>query len=392
MNKYKIGFWNYVETGTLNAAEAAEDWKELGFNMPMSFDYDPAKHRKEQMLEQLDACAQRGMQLIVCDARTSFHRYIAVGEKEYCKGVRDAAADFATHPAFGGFHVGDEPCKDQWRQAERAYIICKDAAPKSVPFINFLPYWDEDNFYDSLGVENEKYGELLDSFLKKTGAKRFGYDYYGQCAYFEKERYRNVYFRNLRIFSDAAKKNGAELIVSLLSVGHWSLRVPDEDLLRWQIATAVGHGATGLLWFFVYERRLDSSFRLSPVDLFWNRTETFGRLSRQNRTFQTYFAEKLSNLTFDGVTHFYKQYGGYAAFVPNAELQEIVPVVNPAPVSVARFTDKTGRAAYLLVNLLQDEPTCLDLRFGGYLQKNSGRIWFAPGQMYLFSGEESREQ
>lgn len=388
MNRYKIGFWNYVDTGVLNAEQAADDWKTLGMNMPMSFDYDPKRHKKEQMLEQLDACEKRGMKMIVCDSRTSFHHYMEVGEDTYRKGVREAAADFASHPAFFGFHVGDEPYKEQWEAAKRAYIVCREEVPVSMPFINFLPYWDENNFKDSLGVNNEKYGELLNDFLSETGAKKFGYDYYGQCAYFEKERYKEVYFRNLKIFGEAARKNNAELYVSLLSVGHWSLKVPDEDLIRWQLATAVAHGAVGLMWFFIYERRLDSSFRLSPIDLFWERTETFGRLSRQNRTFMEYYADILSKLQFDWVEHFGEQYGGFSEFHPNEEIEEIKPIVNPTPIAIARFKDEENGGTYVLVNLSQEEPSCIDIRCGKDLKANSGRIWFAPGQMIVLPNEK----
>ena len=123
---YKIGFWNYVNTGVLDAEQAADDWKALGMNMPMSFEYDPAKNRKEEMIAQLDACEKRGMKLIVCDARTTFFRYMAVGEEAFRKGVREAAKEFGDHPAFCGFHVGDEPGKTQWKAAENAYIICRE--------------------------------------------------------------------------------------------------------------------------------------------------------------------------------------------------------------------------------------------------------------------------
>ncbi len=387
-NGYKIGFWNYVKTGFLDIEKAADDWKDLGMNMPMSFEYDPKKNKKEEMLAQLDACEKRGMKLIVCDARTTYSRYFAVGEEAFRKGVREAAAEFSEHPAFFGFHVGDEPGKDMWHAAERAYTICREET-KEMPFINFLPYWDEENFKDVFGVEGEEYGALIEDFLSKTGARKFGYDYYGQCAYFERPRYVDVYFKNLNIFGKAAQKFGADLYVSLLSVGHWSLVVPDEDLIRWQISTAVAHGAAGLMWFFVYERNLDGSFRLSPIDLFWERTETFSRLSRQNRTFLTYYDNSLSQLRFAGVRHFGKCYGDTEAFVPGKDIAEIKNIVNPTPLAVSEFT-KDGNASYLVVNLSQNEPTCVEIRCGGGLQSCSGRRWIAPGQMVLLLNEKHR--
>ena len=107
MDRYKTGFWNYVDTGVLDPERAADEWKELGMNCPMSFEYSPERHQKEQMIAQLDACYRRGMKLIVCDERVTFHRYMQIGESAYKEGVFQAADDFAAHPAFGGFHVGD---------------------------------------------------------------------------------------------------------------------------------------------------------------------------------------------------------------------------------------------------------------------------------------------
>ena len=42
-DKFRIGFWNYVDTGVLEEEAAADDWKALGMNMPMSFEFDPEK-------------------------------------------------------------------------------------------------------------------------------------------------------------------------------------------------------------------------------------------------------------------------------------------------------------------------------------------------------------
>ena len=62
---FKIGFWNYVETGILDPKKAVKDWKELGMTLPMSFAYDPKKHKKEDMIALLDECQKEGMKVIV---------------------------------------------------------------------------------------------------------------------------------------------------------------------------------------------------------------------------------------------------------------------------------------------------------------------------------------
>ena len=383
--QYKIGFWNYVDTGVLSPEDAVKDWRELGMNLPMSFEFDPAKHDKQEATALLNACEKNGMKVIFCDARTRFDRLKQVGEKEFAHGVLDAARDFAAHPAFYGFHVGDEPDRILWNTATRAFQIVKEATPNAHTFINFLPYWDEPNFADCVADGIDGYAQILDAFLTETGTDILAYDYYGQGGYFERERFVDLYFQNLNMFGRLARKHGAELFPSLLSVGHWSLTVPNEDLLRWQISTAVAHGATGLMWFFVYERTYDGSFRTAPVDLFYHRTETFDRLARQNNTFMRFFADRLAPYSFDAVWHIGKQYGGTPAFVPSADIRSVETVVNPVPTAITRFKADEGKACYAVTNLSQTEPTAVIVHgkesFGGMNEK----IWLAPGQMFLIT-------
>lgn len=379
---YKIGFWNYVNSGVLDPAEAVSDWAELGMTTPMSFEFDPKKHSLDEAKKLLDECDRRGMKVIFCDARTRFSRLKEVGEKQFSLGVKQAAKDFATHPAFFGFHVGDEPDRALWDTAKKAFTIVKDCTPRARSFINFLPYWDEDNFNSSVADGIAGYKDMLNGFVADTGADIMAFDYYGQCAYFERERFVDLYFTNLNLFGGVARAHKIELFPSLLSVGHWSLVVPDEDLLRWQITTSVAHGASGLMWFFVYERTYDGSFRTSPIDLFYHRTETFDRLARQNNTFLRFFANRLAPYSFEWVKHVGKSYGGTSAFTPDGHIQNIEFIVNPVPLAVTKFT-AGGRALYAVTNLSQSEPTAIKAVGSESIDGANQKIWLAPGGMEL---------
>ena len=63
-------------------------------------------------------------------------------------------------------------------------------------------------------------------------------------------------------------------------IGFWNYRCPNEDDFRWQLNTAIAHGAKGILWFFFYMRYPHDNARLSPIDEHWKRTETFQWLSQ----------------------------------------------------------------------------------------------------------------
>ena len=87
--------------------------------------------------------------------------------------------------------------------------------------------------------------------------------------------------------------------------------------------------------------------------------------------------------------HLGKSFGSTPAFSFNEDLREIRTVVNPAPLSVTKF-EKDGQASWLLVNLSQNEPTCIDVTCGENLSQNSGRYWLAPGQMLLLKNKSHR--
>ena len=390
MSKYNIGFWNYVETGVIDERQAVSDWVELGMNLAMSFEFDIKQHDKASMYAVLDECYKKGLKVIVCDKRTSYYEHKQVGEENYRQGVRQAVKDFGSHPAVFGFHIGDEPLKEYWESAIRAFVINKEEAEHLTPFINFFPYFlDRKSFQRMLGVKNSDYGNKIREFLKRTGAKLISYDFYGQCGRFERRKWTNAYFTNLKLFHDACAEYGAVLFTSLLSVGHWAYRIPSEDDLRWQLSTAIAHGCEGLMWFFIYERSLDGSYRMSPIDLFYHRTPMFDLLARQNNTYLQYHCKILENYKFDRVEHYRRAYGGYPKFKGKGTLKKIKTVINPEPMSVSYFYNDKGEECIAVVNMSQDKPTCVKFTFLGEFEKyGKSNYWFAPGQMMIFTKEK----
>ncbi len=378
--QYDISFWNYQPVGFQDEAEAVAVWKEAGITLPMTFEYDPERHDKQRMLRLLDECEKSGMRAIVCDARTRYPRLRERGEKQFRSDVAAAVSDFGGHPAVFGFHVGDEPDKRNWECAISAYNIVREAAPKRTPFINMFPYWE--GFADTVGPESpEEYTQLLVEFIQRTKAPLISFDSYGQCAYFDRDYYQNCHIMNFRIFGEAARRTGARLFVSLLSVGHWSYRVPTQDDIRWQIYSAVAHGATGFHWFSFYQGTLDGNYRENPIDLFGRRTRTFEAISYEDRVFLKFFAEKLSQCTWESVRYFGLPQGGFPVLGKDDTLQEIRVIVNETSVAVTRWKDKDGDPAFTFVNMDRDLPTKLRLTFGGKLAARNCDIWIIPGQM-----------
>lgn len=380
----KISGWNYVPVGKIKAKEGVKELKQLGLNYPMSYKFYEGSS-KEEAIAFLDECDKQGLKTIWDDSRIYYNVYLTQGEEVYYKNVKKVVEDFGWHPALYGFMVGDEPVGKDFDKVARSLQICNELCPNKVHFLNLFPFWNEDNFYDTMGVHTGlEYSEKVSKLIKDSGIKMIAYDYYGQCCYFDREVYQDAYFRNLWIFGKAARENNIELFNSVLSVGHWSLRVPTEDDFRWQISTSIASGATGLAWFFIYERTLDHSFRNSPIDLFYERTSTFESLSRQNRTVLQYLAPVIKDFEFAWSKHFNKSYGGFELFTYDENITEISYIINPSPLIVSKFMAKDGRIMMMIVNMNQSEPVKARIKLGERFDNKCIEEWFAPGQMEVY--------
>ena len=305
--KFPIGFWNYTPTGYLGP-EAVKDWADLGMTMAGSPEFGEGDD-KETMLSILDACEEQGIRVIVFDERA---RWMGVNDDREAYKARFQAAldDFGHHPAVLGFHVGDEPTTDKtFQDAADAHRLQLETAPDLIPHLNFIPYWEGQ---EKTMLHAPTFEDWAVDFAKKSDLKILCYDCYTQMN--PGEEGFGMYFGNLRHFMSAAK--AADLIpwTTLLSVGHFRYRVPNEDDLRWQLNTAVASGMKGILWFFVYERVPTANYRLPPIDEFGERTETFTRMSRVNRHFLHQFGDFFLRAEHKATFHIEKSYGGYPLF------------------------------------------------------------------------------
>lgn len=388
-NRYYTSFWNYVKTGTLDNSDAANDWKKMGINLPMSWEYIDGESDKKIFLEMLDECQKHGMKVIICDSRTRWEQLTEKGIVEFEEGVKRAAEDFATHPAAFGFHIGDEPNKSQMPDMIEAYKIVKKAAPHLTPFVNFLPYWED---YSDPDAFNE-HVEYMCGVAKEAGLEMVCYDYYGQMASNESGRLIDLYFKNLNLFRIVAERNHIPLWTTLLSTAHYNSKTITEDDVMWQIATATAHGCKGIFWFYVYFRNLiNGSYRNYPISNFSEEKEygdMFYYLSRQNRIFLKHYASRLEGYNLSAVRHYNVSYGFTKLFKKGEfEIEDVNIIVNKeAPLIISRFINGEGKVKYVVVN--NDREKSVKLKFaykGGYSDAEVNKmqapdLWVAAGQM-----------
>lgn len=379
----KFGFWNYVESGVFGK-EAVQDWADMHCNLPMSFTYDCTRHNKQDMLDILDECQARGMKLILRDRRTSFKTLERIGEESFVQGVKDAYADFGTHPAAFGFFVGDEPRPDQNALYIKTVQLVMQHAPGLIPFGNLVPYWGGGSDYDMLvGAPEEEHTKLVEDYLRETKVPLLGYDQYTQCLNeaHNQEVGINSYFMVLDKYHELTKKYDIPFYSTLLSCGHWGFRLPTEDDIRWQIYTALAHGARGILWFHLYQYDAGSSYVGMPLcgpDRL--RTPLFEIISRQQYIFDCYYRQIFDKLEMTAVYHTGHIYDPRKRFCADDVLLDVNGKFSyPTIITYYKHTE-TGRRWMSVVNAHQRLSNRIKLTFQS---GKTEQFWLAPGEMKL---------
>lgn len=376
-NDYLIGFWNYTKCGELNAEETVRDWQELGFNFAMTSSYESAAD-KDYILQVLNECEKRGLKAVVCSSKVFWAALTANGEEAYEKTVCEIVDAFGNHPAFYALSVGDEPHCYEWADMQKAVKIVNK---HTRAYINFLPIVEcRKQNIDGLGVRKEDYCSLLVKTVKETGLGYLSYDCYTQCNIHNPERGLNNYFENLNCFKKASDESGVPFMTTLLCVGHWNYREPTEDDIRWQISTAAAHGAKGILWFFVYERQVDSSYRNPPVDFMNEKTHTYDFLKRQNAIFKQGVAKKLLNAELIQTYHYKKAYGGTKKYKAGCIKDFKIETLYGNPLIVSEFLNGDEKF-FMVVNNSQKDVECITAHIGDKKIKE----WLAPGQSVILS-------
>ena len=383
----QFSFWNYVQCGMLGK-EAVQDWKELGMNLAMSFDFDDRVNPKSDVLELLDECQKYGIKLIIRDKRTRFKRYMKRTKEEFLAGVREAYADFGKHEATFGFFIGDEPNPDQEEAFIQTLKILVEEMPDLVPFGNTFAYWGGSDFVMATGQKVEKYDELVDRMLGESKTPVIGFDMYAQCVeeQFNQETGVQSWFHNLDKWYEHCKKHDAGCYASALCVGHWTYRVPTEDDIRWQIYTALAHGMRGIVWFHLYAYMPEESYRNAP---FYGknvkRTETFTYIARQQDIFHQYYGEQFNKMELTDVYHAGQIYNPEKRFCSDETLKEVDAQFGyPTIISYYKEFD-TEEKWVSIVNAHQRNVNKITVTFTCGYKKT---FWLAPGEMKLFKVSE----
>ncbi len=382
--KTDVSFWNYTRLSRhyVRPKEAVSEWRALGVTVGFSFRFDPAEDSLQEMKELIEECGRQGLKIIVYDARVYLPASeAALDEVAYASLARAAAQDFGNYPQVAGFYLGDEPSKAQFPRFLRAACILASVTDKPA-FMNFS--WCDAHLKDFSG--REEYAAYLKDFVKETGLKIVSNDRYS-CLHAKDyepgfcEAGISKYFADLNLFRGVASACGAKYWTSLCCVGHWMYRTPSEADIRWQVNTAVAHGAQGIQWFFLYQHRFADDYYSYPIDIYGARNETFGYIARHCRTLNDHTARALGEVRFSKVWHTGKSYGGTPLLSPG-DAEIFVRSDHGQGGILSEFSGREGKK-YLLVNS--------DQQYGElyHIERNGAKlyhVWLPAGGAHVISG------
>ncbi len=347
LKKYPVGFWNYTnlaEHGSHFDEQEMDSLVDGGYTLTQTPGFNPANPAEVAQIRRLLNWAQeRGMKLIPRDPRCEAGSDPTgkLPKPGFREGARAAIQDLGAHPANFGFYVGDEGTNDGMFECHR---ILRELAPHLHHFYNFLPHFP--------GFNTEQgWAAYLDDFVAKGHADLLAYDCYAQLNMENPEQGQHDYFRNLRLYREAALRNGVPFWNTPLCIGHNQYLCPNFNDLRWQFNTSVASGAHGIVWFFHYQPQWGGNYRFAPVDEFWEKTQTFHDLRRVHRGFHRYYGDLFNRLASTRVSFYPKAYGGGETWTPNDVVSAIWPAYdNAAPILVGEFIDAQNRRYIMFVN------------------------------------------
>ncbi|MCY2930748.1 MAG: hypothetical protein NTV86_14875 [Planctomycetota bacterium] len=412
LKKYPVGFWNYT-----NLREHGEHFDERemdslvdgGFTLTQTPNLDPSNPAEvAQTRRLLDWAAERDMKLIPRDPRCMAESDPTgkLPKEGFRERAKAAIKDFGDHPANFGFYVGDEGTNDGMYECHR---IQKELAPHLNPYYNLLPHFP--------GFNTEPgWAGYLDEFVAKCHADLLSYDCYAQMTM--GTPLIDDYFRNLRLYREAALRNGVPFWNTPLSIGHNQYTCPDYNDIRWQFNTSVCCGAHGIIWFFHYQPQLFGNYRLAPVDELWEKTQTFYDLRRVQRTFHRYYGDLFNRLACTKVGFYPKPFGGGVAWAPDDIVANIWPAYDEStPILVGEFVDAQNRRYVMFVNNSRKAIDRVKITFrknvklfswgvdgqerpggayaceGGPIMEPDGLVawhWLAPGQEAVYRVEVTK--
>jgi len=343
-------------------------------------------------VENLGLVQSSGLKCFVSDPSIQVRGGEKLSDDEISQAAKKLAEATAAHPAVLGYHVVDEPSRQQVALTVKWAKALQSAAPNAVAYTNFLPIAGNATGNGDVEAEYERY---LTGYLDAAKPKAFSYDHYSMM---DDGSVRPTFFDGLEVVRKTSLKTGVPFWNVLLANSHFHYADPSPATLRFQAFVSLAYGARGVGWF-TYTGRDRGNYRNTAIDLNGNRTPTWAMLRDVNLQLHR-LAPIYTKLTSVNVFHFPDVPIGCRSI---AESRFVKEIKGEGPFVVGEFENEQGVPAILVVNrnLARSSQLTVITRQSCTIDRVSpytGRVrpwgaednWLAPGQGLLLVLEPAK--
>jgi len=211
----------------LSTLERFEELRESGITHNFSH-----SRSIEQLAETLDVAEKAGVKMVI---------HVPELNKEPEIVVRR----FMEHPALAGYYLSDEPGRGSFPGLADRVRTIQAIDNKHFCYINLLP-----NHAPPAALGTKTYREHVQQFLKEVPVKILSFDHYPITEDAEGARRINgVWYENLEIVAEEARKADKPFWAFALTVAHFTYPIPTPAELRLQVFSNLAYGAQGIQYF-----------------------------------------------------------------------------------------------------------------------------------------------
>ena len=337
LGMFPISFW-WAPINGYSTLEQCRKMKECGINVVNYV--GEVDNSTAGNLQVLDYCKQLGLKMMGQYGPNGQAISEAAKDKDYSRfdALIEQMRTYAGHECYIGEYFFDEPSKELFPAIGEFASRYKAAFPDKFWYVNLFPDYASLNQLYAVSYE-----DYLDSWLKTPSLETVSYDYYplktdGTVG--------EGYFYNLDLIRAKTRAMHLPFWCFVQTTAFDKCKAPDENELRWLVATSYAFGSKGVQYFCYWQPA--GSFGPALVDREGNTTPRYDYAKRLNADFDS-IGKALLQCHAEGVIQnaspIRKLYTRKRKFGPLMD-------VKGYNVNVGCFLGTDGLYKYLAVNLL----------------------------------------
>jgi hypothetical protein len=162
------------------------------------------------------------------------------------KKLDELVARVRSHPALYSYFITDEPNAKDFRALGRLVTYLRTIDPDHLAYINLFPTYATNEQLGNKGATVPAYEEHLRHYVDIVNPGLISYDHYQ----FTVKGDSPDYFLNLSLIRQAAQKADVPFL-NIVQACTWtsSMRVPNENEMRYLVYTTAAYGAQGISYY-----------------------------------------------------------------------------------------------------------------------------------------------